>query len=188
MPESHQPLLHTVRLTLRPFTLGDAADVQRLAGAREIADTTLNVPHPYADGMAERWIESHAPAFQAGRLAAYAITLRDSTPLIGSVSLGIEPTHSWAELGYWIGQPFWGRGYATEAAGAIVQLGFSTLQLNRVQSRHYARNPASGRVMQKIGMQQEGVLRQAIRKWGQFEDLVLYAVLAEAWHALPPAS
>ena len=181
MPPAAPRSLTTERLELRPFRLEDAATVQRLAGAREIADTTLTVPHPYDDGVAEQWIASHEAAFQAGQLAAYAVTIRDSGELVGTVSLGITPAHALAELGYWIGVPFWGRGYATEAARALVEYGFSELALNRVQSRHYVRNPSSGRVMQKIGMSREGILRQAVRKWGQFEDVVLYSVLASEW-------
>jgi len=186
MADLAQPPLTTERLTLRPFTLGDAAAVQRLAGAPEVADTTLNVPHPYADGLAEQWIGSHAAAFAAGRLAAYAITDRSSGELIGSVSLRTDPAHVLAELGYWIGVPFWGCGYATEAARALAGFGFSKLELNRIQSRHYARNPASGRVMQKLGMVREGMLRQAVRKGRQFEDVVLYSILAREWMSTLP--
>ena len=185
MPPAAQRSLTTERLELRPFRLRDAPAVQRLAGAREIADTTLTVPHPYDDGVAEQWIASHEAAFAAGQLAACAVTIRGSGELVGAVSLGITPAHALAELGYWIGVPFWGRGYATEAARALVQYGFSELALNRVQSRHYVRNPGSGRVMQKIGMTQEGVLRQAVRKWGNFEDVVLYSILSSEWPSHP---
>ena len=61
-----RPTLHTQRLILRPFEIADARDVQRLAGDRAIADTTLNIPHPYEDGMAEQWIATHQPQFEAG--------------------------------------------------------------------------------------------------------------------------
>lgn len=176
-----QPRLTTERLVLRPFTLADAAEVQRLAGAFEIADTTLTVPHPYEDGMAEQWIESLASGFAEGRLVVYAVTLRTSGDLCGAAGLNLEPAHALAELGYWIGVPYWGAGYATEAARALVGHGFAHLGLNRVQARYLVRNPASGKVMRKLGMTCEGTLRQAIRKWGRFEDAALYAVLAGEW-------
>lgn len=180
---AEQPTLATARLILRPFTPADAPVVQRLAGIWEVADTTLHVPHPYPDGAAEQWIETHAPRFAAGRLAAYAITERKGGHLVGTVSLGIEPTHAVAELGYWIGLPFWGRGYATEASAGLLRFGFEELGINRVQARHFTRNPASGRVMQKLGMTYEGTQRQAVRKWDRFEDLATYALLAAEWHA-----
>ena len=176
-----QPTLQTARLTLRPFTLADAADVQRLAGEREIADTTLNIPHPYEDGMAEQWISTHQDRYAKGELATFALELRDVTTLIGTVSLQIHEQHANAELGYWIGTPFWSRGYCTEAAHAVVGYGFEALHLHRVYAYHMKRNPASGRVLQKIGMGYEGCLRQHVKKWEQFEDLEAYGILREEW-------
>jgi RimJ/RimL family protein N-acetyltransferase len=89
--------------------------------------------------------------------------------------------HALAEMGYWIGKPFWNHGYCTEAAKRLVRFGFEALQLNRILARHLSRNPASGRVMEKIGMQYEGCLRQHIKKWGVFEDLKIYAILKETY-------
>jgi RimJ/RimL family protein N-acetyltransferase len=170
------PALRTERLVLRPFTLADAADVQRLAGAAEVADTTLNIPHPYENGMAEAWIETHWPSFERRELAVFAITEADG-PLLGAVSLRLEPAHQRAELGYWVGVPYWGRGYATEAAVAIIRYGFELLDLHRVYATHLVRNPASGRVLLKAGMTYEGCHRQHARKQGRFEDLAGYAIL-----------
>lgn len=174
-----QPDLHTVRLLLRPFTAADAGDVRRLAGEFAVADTTLNVPHPYEPGMAEDWIESHAPGWDAGELAVYAITLREGGELVGAISLQVDREYRRANLGYWIGTPYWNRGYCTEAAAAIVDFGFDTLELHRIHASHLARNPASGRVMQKLGMQQEGTLREHTRKWDRYEDLVVYGLLRD---------
>ncbi len=115
-----QAVLETPRLSLRPFTLADAPDVQRLAGASEVADTTLNVPHPYENGMAEQWIGGQAELFTAGSNVAYAITLRDGGTLLGAISLGVTAQHRRAEMGYWLGVPFWNQGYMTEAAEALV--------------------------------------------------------------------
>ena len=176
-----QPTLHTPRLLLRPFTLADAADVQRLAGAREIASTTAVIPHPYEDGMAEEWISTHAPALAEGRSITYAITLAETGDLCGAIGLSLTPDHQRAELGYWVGVPYWGRGYCTEAALAVRDLGFSELGLHRVEAVHLARNPASGRVMQKIGMRHEGTLREHVLKWGVFETIECYAILRSEW-------
>ncbi len=75
--------------------------------------------------------------------------------------------------------PYWGQGFATEASRAVVRFGLETLGLNRLYAHHMARNPASGRVLERIGMQREGVLRRRVRKWGRFEDVVIYALLRE---------
>ena len=178
-----QPTIETTRLILRPFELSDAAVVQQLAGEREIADTTLTIPHPYEDGMAESWIETHEPEFEAGEVATFAITLRRNSELIGAIGLTLDRLQDKAELGYWIGKPFWNQGYATEAAKAIIQYGFDDLGLNRIGSRHMSRNPSSGRVMEKAGMQLEGKERQGTVKWGKHEDLLLYGILREEWAA-----
>lgn len=172
------PTLTTERLLLRPFALEDGAQVRELAGTMAVADTTLTIPHPYPEGGAEIWIGTHAAAFEAGKGVTFAVVSRQSAGLIGSCSLVINAAHQHAEMGYWIGQPFWGQGYCTEAARAVVRYGFIGLGLHRVHAYHLARNPASGRVMQKIGMTCEGMRRQHVRKWDRFEDCVEYGVLA----------
>lgn len=172
------PTLTSDRLVLRPFTLADAMEVQRLAGDRDVASTTLRIPHPYKDGMAEEWIGTHADKFAKGEGISLAVTLRDAGALVGAVGLEICKEHSRAELGYWIGKPFWGKGYASEAAKALVDYGFKVAGLNRIYAHHIVRNPASGRVMLKIGMRREGTLRQHTKKWDQFEDVEVYGLLS----------
>lgn len=178
MRAAPQPTLETARLVLRPFAPDDALVVHALVSAHEIADATLTIPHPYPDGAAAQWIASHAPGWAAGTSAVWAITTRDARVLVGAMGLGITPDHARAELGYWIGVPHWGQGYATEAGAALLPFAFGALGLHRVQARHFLRNPASGRVMQKLGMRFEGITRAGIRKLGRFEDLVVYARLA----------
>lgn len=173
-----QPTLHTSRLILRPFDLSDAAEVQRLAGSLEVADTTLNVPHPYEDGMAETWISTHAEDYETLSTVTYAVSLQNhETCIIGAVSLVINPRHQRGELGYWIGREHWNQGYCTEAAKALADFGFESLKLHKVTAHHLTRNPASGRVMQKIGMQHEGTLKQHILKWDQYEDIECYGLV-----------
>ena len=177
------PLLLTPRLLIRPFQIDDAARVQLLAGDATIADTTMNIPHPYEDGMAETWIGSHEVGFNRGDQAHFAIVLRAADELIGAVGLNFNNSHARAELGYWIGAPYWSRGYCTEAARATLGYAFMARAINRVQATHLARNPASGRVMQKLGMQHEATFRQYFRKNGRFEDVELYALLREKYLA-----
>lgn len=174
-------MLRTRRLLLRPFAPDDAIAVQILAGAPEVADTTLHIPHPYPPGAAEQWIATHGAAWAARTAVTYAITARETGVVMGAVALTLTPAHARAELGYWVGLPYWNRGYCTEAGRAMLSFAFETLALHRVQARHLTRNPASGRVMQKLGMQFEGVHRHAIRKHDQFEDLAVYAILGDEW-------
>ena len=173
--------LHTQRLILRPFEIADARDVQRLAGDQAIADTTLNIPHPYEDGMAEQWIAHHQPQFEAGELANFAIVLRATRELVAAIGLVINRRFDRAELGYWIGRPYWNQGYCTEAGGAVLRYGFTELNLNRIHAYHLSRNPASGQVMEKLGMTREGFLRQHAKKWDNYVDLVEYGLLRQDW-------
>jgi len=177
LPSTDQPVLETSRLVLRPFRLSDAADVQRLAGDRTVAANTLTIPHPYPDGAAEAWIQSLPEQFINGSEIVYAITLRSTGELCGSVGLSISAESPMATLGYWMGQPYRNQGYCTEAAKILVNYGFHTLGLSRIQATHISDNPASGRVMEKIGMVYEGCLRQHTHRWGKLRDLSLYALL-----------
>lgn len=175
------PTLLSERLVLRPFNNDDAAVVQKLAGEPEIADTTLNIPHPYEDGMAEQWISQHRDWFQAGTNVVFAVEFAESCQLIGAIGIAIERDFNKGELGYWIGRPYWNNGYGTEAGRRILEYGFKELCLNRIAARHLARNPASGRVMRKLDMSHEGTLRQDTVKWGTFEDLEIYSILRSEW-------
>lgn len=176
-----QPTIDTARLHLRPFRLSDAGVVQSLAGERDIADTTMNIPHPYEDGMAEEWIIGHEPAYEDGKAITFAIVLRDDDRLIGAIGFEIDRDCEKAALGYWVGKQFWNRGFATEAAVALLDFGFGQLGLNRIYALHLARNPASGRVMEKAGLLYEGTARQDRVKWGKREDLVSYGLVRDDW-------
>jgi RimJ/RimL family protein N-acetyltransferase len=185
MPPLVPPTLETERLILRPFALEDAPRVQLLAGDREVASTTLRIPHPYTAVLAEEWIATHPKLMAEGKAIPLAIVLAASRELIGAIGLEIQTDHQRAELGYWVGTPYWGKGYCTEAARVMVRYGFDELGLNRVVAHYLARNPASGRVLEKIGMKREGLLRKHIKKWGTFEDLVAFGVLRDELAATP---
>ncbi len=88
-----------------------------------------------------------------------------------------------ASLGYWTGPEYWNKGYCTEAGRAVMEFGFEELGMERIFCTHLAHNPASGRVMQKLGMQKEGVLRRHERKWGKFHDLIYYGILKHEYLA-----
>ncbi|HEX2062063.1 MAG TPA: GNAT family protein [Thermoanaerobaculia bacterium] len=172
-----RPTLHTQRLTLRPFTLDDAPAVHRLAGAYEVALNTALIPHPYPEGAAEEWIGVHQEDYDQNRIHHFAI---DDGQLAGAIGLVMKGDDI-AEIGYWIGVPFWNRGYASEAAVEVIRYGFEQCRLERIFAGHYGRNAASGRVMQKAGMQYEGTLRKHAVKWGVRLDVVFYGLLREEW-------
>jgi RimJ/RimL family protein N-acetyltransferase len=179
------PTIDTPRLRLRPFTLDDAPALVRICADREVAATTLTLPHPYQWSDATNWIPKHAAEFDEDKAMTLAITMRDVGIVIGNISLRVCRLHQRAEIGYLIGRAYWGRGYCTEAARATVAYGFNELGLHRIYANHFGSNPASGRVMRKIGMKPEGARRQHYFKWGEFVDSVEYGILRHEFEEAP---
>jgi RimJ/RimL family protein N-acetyltransferase len=150
--EGSIPVLKTKRLILRAPRLGDAKAVAALANDRRIAENTRRIPHPYSRADAEDFISSVNTA--TGE-TAFLITLADGT-LIGACGLAMTegPAH---ELGYWLGVPFWGKGFATEAVRAVIDYAFTDLDHEALQAGARVTNPASRRILEKCGFQWTGV-------------------------------
>lgn len=177
-----QPTLKTDRLILRPLTLADAPSIQEKASERAIANTTISIPHPYPDGEAEQYIARQLNAWDIGHSVTFGIEHKSPTEICGVLEIReIERDHSQAELSFWIAAEFWGQGYMSEALKPVIGFGFHDLELNRLYAYHMLRNPGSGKVLQKNGFVQEGVLRQRVCKWGVFEDVALWAMLRKDW-------
>jgi [ribosomal protein S5]-alanine N-acetyltransferase len=148
--------------------------VERLVGDPLVAATTLNIPHPYPPGAAEAWIGSHG---QDENAFEFALERRDDGALLGAIALRVVPEHARAEIGYWVGVPYWNNGYATEATRALIAYAFDELGLNRVYAFHFPGNPASGRVMEKAGMRFEGELREHHRKGEGYRSSRVYGII-----------
>ncbi len=175
------PNIESSRLVLRAFKQSDADDVHALLADGSIADTTFLIPKSYTKEMAEDWISTHQSEFEKRTGVTFAIVLKEASKLVGAISLiRIEEDHQ-AELGYWIGKEFWGKGICTEAAKLILEYGFRDIGVLRIYARHMTRNPASGKVLQNIGMKREGCLRKHLKKWGSLEDIEMYGALFEEW-------
>jgi len=172
-----QPKLLTPRLKLRPFLVEDSTDVEKLAGNIKVAQMTLNIPHPYLPGMAKDWISNHAQGWQSKSHISYAITINTANTLIGAMGFA-KLNDTTLELGYWIGEPYWGNGYATEAATRLIEFSFDVLGYKTITAKHLAHNLASGRVMIKAGMKyiknSEGPGRN--QELAQFKDYSINAV------------
>jgi len=145
------PVLETERLQLRAPRLEDAKIVANLANDRRIAENTARVPHPYRRADAEDFI---AAANRNGGETVFVVTLRDSA-LIGACGLMIDERET-PEIGYWLGAKYWGKGYATEAARALIDHAFTDLDCEALQAAARVTNPASRRVLEKCGFQWTG--------------------------------
>lgn len=175
----HPMEIRTPRLLLNGFSHADAHHVAALAGAYEISRFTLNIPYPYELSSAQQWIASHDTMYTQKSGIVFAVRSPTTMSLIGCVGLNADNCHHRGELGYWIGTEFWNKGYCTEAATAAAQFAFDYFSLNKITSRHLDSNNASGRVMEKLGMKKEGILKHEIYKEGTYHDLHVYGLLKD---------
>ncbi len=178
-----RPSLSTSRLDLRPLSMSDAPVIAVLANEKDIHANTRSFPYPYTLKDAESWLSGHQSGWLRGESAVFGMVIRETGELAGAIGLHISETDQNAELGYWLGRDFRGKGYCSEAAIGVIRFGFDILALHRIHAHFVTRNGASGRVMERAGMLKEGLLRQHARKMGQFEDLQYYGALQTEWVA-----
>lgn len=175
----NRPTLETQRLILRPFQLEDEGEVYRICKEKEIAAFTSTIPHPYPRAQAEHWIKQQPDNWRQGKSIVLALVIKRTKRIIGSIGLTICETDQNAELGYVVEKESWGNGYCSEAAAELLRFGFDRLGLHRIHAHHVTANPASGRVLEKVGMREEGLLRGHVRKWGVFHDVKVWGILAK---------
>lgn len=145
------PVLETPRLVLRRFRASDIDAVFNLVSDLAVAKWTARIPHPYERKMTEEWLRDAEHLRIEGKSLAFAVTLRDTGAVIGSVSFEIEPVPGRAEIGYYLGRSYWGGGYMTEAAEAALDCGFKKLGFQIVHSEVFLENTASSNVLRKLG-------------------------------------
>lgn len=180
--EDH-PILETERLRLRRITVDDAALISRLAGDRRVAAMTLTMPHPYEVSMARAFIGTLSKAYAEGHTVTFGVVQRRDETFVGMCGIKLEPDHDRAELGYWIGVPYWGNGFATEAVRAVVDFAFRVRGCFRVHAQAYTANPASRRVLEKAGLRYEGCLRGHIVRLGTRQDVENFGILRPDWES-----
>ncbi len=170
-----RPPLRSEQLVLRPLERTDAPRVARLAGDWEVARWTSDIPHPYDAAMARDFIAWAQDELTAGRRFFLAMVARASGDLVGIISLTRNGADE-GEIGYWVGRPYQGRGFAREAAGAVIAMAFEALALRRVVAACRPDNERSWRVMENCGMRYvEDVQRWSMARRRTF-DLSLYAI------------
>lgn len=165
-----QRTLETDRLILRPITLADAEDLFEYASDPENTKHTF----PTHQSIEEtQWVIANL--FMTSPLGNFAIELKENGKMIGTCDLRVNEGEKSAELAYAINKKYWGNGYAPEAAKRLLELAFNDLKIERLWAKFSSQNPASGRVMEKIGMEKEGILRHTKNLCGDFVDQVVYS-------------
>ncbi|MFC7687473.1 GNAT family N-acetyltransferase [Ureibacillus sp. GCM10028918] len=175
--DSQDKTVTTDRLILRLFEEIDAAVVAKLCNNYNIYKNTLYLPFPYSIEDALSWMKHHKDNYNSNTSYEFAITDKESGKLYGAIALSNNQKFQQGELAYWVGEAFWGDGYATEAARAMVQFAFDEKNFHKVFARYFGSNPASGKVMEKIGMKKEGILIDHVKKDNHYEDLVYYGIV-----------
>ena len=174
--------LETERLLLRPFDFGDVEDVVGYASEPELS-RYLPLPQPYTRGDAVEFI-SRAVLDGWSTRPTFAIVFESH--VVGGINLRVDERHRTAELGYALARPQWGKGLTPEAARAVVDWGFERYALYKVHAVADLRNRQSWRVMEKLGMSREGVLRSNVQWRDERIDEVCYGILREEWERSTP--
>jgi [ribosomal protein S5]-alanine N-acetyltransferase len=146
------PTLNTERLCLRKISIDDVPSLVKYANNKNISDYVLNIPYPYREPDAVFRISYVVQGFKNKSRYVFAMVLKESNELIGEVGLHFDGNSAIAQLGYWVGEPFWNKGIATEAIKAVLQFAFETLGLNLVYATCHVDNGASGKVLLNNGM------------------------------------
>lgn len=177
--------IETNRLLLRKVSLEDAPAIFSILSEEQVVNSTAGLEQYTKINQAKELVNSimHNYQIDSGHdPIVFAIADKKTGEFIGCVGFfGYNPLFSRAELGYFISPKYWGKGFVTEAAQVLVNFGFSNLQLNRIEATVFPENGASIRILEKIGMQCEGLMRQHVIRDGQFRDRKLYALLRDDW-------
>ena len=179
------PTLHTARLRLRPF---DDADSDALFAMHSSAHVLRYWDSPpwREPERADRFLASCRQMAEDGSGVRLAMKLVSDGAFLGWCSLTRwNPDFRSAAMGYCLTDTAWGQGYATEAAGAVLQWAFDTLDLNRIQAEADTRNVASARVLEKLGFEREGTLREDCVVNGEVSDSWVYGLLRRDWQPTP---
>jgi len=178
------PTLHTLRLTLGQLEISDIPVIVKYVNNPNITNNLRNIPHPYYEKDAIFWLNMVRQGFDNQTDYTFRIGLKETKEFIGAMSLHPKKPHHKAEAGYWIGEPFWNKGYASEALRAVLRFGFEELELNKIYAMYYDYNPVSGKVMINNGMIKEAELVDNEFKDGKFVTEIQCRLTKREYEAL----
>ena len=164
------PILQSERLLLRKIELRDIENLIKYASNDKVSNNLFNYPNPYTEKDALARIAGINEGFKDKNRFAFVITIPPKDELIGEIGIRLETEHNKAEIGYWIAEPYWGKGIATEAVAAALKFGFEELKLNKIFATCFDRNKTSGKVLEKNKMILEGTLKQEYFFKGEYRD------------------
>ncbi len=163
-----------MKFTLKPLTINDLDSLMKYADNPKIADNLTNIfPNPYTEESGRGFIK-----FASSHEPKHILAIDVAGEFVGAI--GIHPKDDImlknAELGYWLGEPFWGKGIMTKAIQQMVKYGFANFEINRIYAIPFGSNIASQKALEKAGFKLEGRFEKTIFKNGRYEDELVYAV------------
>lgn len=170
------PTLYTERLELSEVLLKDIPLITQYANNTRIAAMTLNIPYPYTEKDAHLWLNIAQKGAQSGRHLILALRHKATGAFMGGVDLVVTSRHNRAELAYWLGEPFWGQGFMTEAVSKMMEYAFEELQIQKVYAVCFDFNIGSSAVMQKAGLKYEGMMKDHMKKGDKYITTVQYGL------------
>lgn len=176
------PMIETKRLILRKIEMNDARRMfDYIFSDRRVMDNLIKGPHKAISETIDRLTEitNH---YVSENFCYWGIEMKESGELIGTIDLyNIDDGTENCEVGYNIGFNWWNQGYGSEALHAIVEFAFRFMNIHKISATHNIDNPASGRIMLKVGMKREGIIRHMIRKNNQYKDCGIYGILQQEY-------
>ena len=172
-------MLPTNNIKLRPISMADKEALAKLANNRKIwLNLTDYLPHPYTTADAIQFIEKN---LQANDNNIFVIEYKGQFAGLVGLLMGSDLHRKSTDIGYWLGEPFWGKGITRVAVDLATRFAFENLDINRISAGIFEHNLASMRVLEKNGYQKEGILKKGVFKDGEFWDEHLYGLLKEDW-------
>ncbi|MFN7249907.1 MAG: GNAT family N-acetyltransferase [Anaerobacillus sp.] len=178
------PTLETERLILRKVTLNDVEDMYDYGSNGEVTKYVTWETHKTLSDS-KGFVDFVLNQYENGKVAPWGIEYKETGKFIGTIDfVSWQVNHHVAEIGYVISPDYWGMGITTEAANEIIKFGFDNMDLVRIQARCFVENRGSERVMEKIGMSFEGIIRKGMFVKGKHQDLKMYSILKEEFSSL----
>lgn len=172
----------TERLFIRNYKKADLEDFVRVTSQPEIQPTTYGIPVPYTKKYAKKWMRFIRENIRMKQAYEFAVFLKEDLTYIGNVGLiNVSRMHNHADISYYIDKDLWNRGLATEAAAQMLNFGFEKLGMYKISGLCMTSNPASRRVMEKLGMKYEGTMRRELLKNGTYYDIYRFSILKEEY-------
>ena len=182
------PELTTERFVLRKIRLSDVPALLKHVNNKSITDQIINFNYPYLEADAVARMHFVHEGFKNRERYVFLVAGKEDNALVGEIGIHLDMGNNRAEIGYWVAEPFWGKGIASEVTAAVLKFGFETLELNKIYATHYLDNPGSGKVLVNNGMILEAELKEHYRRGDGYGTVRQYRLTQEEYQSAQASS